>query len=85
MALRPYGAESDGPAKNALAVTPADATEFTVETRGIWVGGAGDLAVTMVGGGNVTFVGVPAGTLLPICVTHVRSTGTTATSITRIW
>jgi len=51
-------------------------------TRGLYVGGAGDVAVTMAeDGNNVTFVGVLAGSILPVQVTKVLSTGTTATNI----
>lgn len=64
----------------AAAVTPSDSTVLTT-TRAIYVGGTGALAVTMAGGGNATFSAVPVGTLLPIRVTKVLSTGTTATLI----
>lgn len=54
--------------------------------RAIYVGGAGDLKVTMAGdtgaGGNaVTFSAVPAGTLLPISAKQVFNSGTTATLV----
>lgn len=70
------------PAARAIAVTPDDATALTLVTRGIYVGGAGNLAVTMKADDNdVTYVGVAAGSVLPLRVTHVLSTGTTATNI----
>lgn len=49
--------------------------------RAFYVGGTGDLAVTMHGGGDATFVGLPAGTILPINAATVLQTGTTATGI----
>ena len=65
----------------ASAVVKSDTTAL-LATRGLWVGGAGDVAVKMAGdGATVTFLGVPAGTLLPIKVTAVMSTNTTATNI----
>jgi hypothetical protein len=73
------------PGSNAAAVTPNDSTDLTYTTRALFVGGAGNIAVTMAGGQSVTFTGVPAGALLPIRVTRVLSTGTTATTITAIW
>jgi hypothetical protein len=73
------------PANDALAVTPSDTAPVTYVSRALYVGGAGNLSVTMQGGGNVTFVAVPAGTVLPIRVTHVRSTSTTATSIVNLY
>lgn len=66
-------------ARQATAVTPADAT--AVKFKGIYVGTAGALSVTMANGSNVIFGAVPAGTTLWISVIAVRSTGTTATNI----
>jgi hypothetical protein len=64
-----------------FAVTPNDGTTFK-PTAGLWVGGAGVVAVTMMDGGlDVTFAGVPADTYLPICVTKIKATGTSASSI----
>jgi hypothetical protein len=78
--------QSTSAAGYGVAVTASDATTFDPPTRGLYVGGAGDVAVRMfLGQANVTFVGVPAGTLLPICVDRVLSTGTTATSVVRLY
>jgi hypothetical protein len=74
----------NSPASNAATVTPST-SPLSYTTRGLWVGGAGDVNVTMAGGGNVVFSGVPAGTLLPIRVTHVLATSTTATLIDALW
>lgn len=74
-----YGATS------AVAVTPSDTTEIPV-TRGVWVGGAGDLAVQFTGDDEaVTLGGVAAGTLLPIQVTKVMSANTTATGVLALY
>ena len=59
-------------------VTPSDTTKLG-DTRGIYVGGAGDVAVTMFDGTTATFKAVPVGTLLPISVSKVMATNTTAT------
>jgi len=60
-------------------------TVFTNETRGVYVGVGGDLAVRMAGGGNtVVFAGVLAGSLLPIVVDQILATGTTATNIVAV-
>lgn len=77
-------AETDS-AGRAVAVTPADGTDFTNVSRAIYVGGAGDLSVVTLGGDTVTFSAVAAGSLLPIRVRRVRSTGTTATLILNLW
>lgn len=68
----------NSPSYKAVAVTKSDAT-LLPQTRGIYVGGTGDVAVKMADGGTVTFSAVPVGTILPIQVTQVLSTNTTAT------
>lgn len=74
------------PGDNLLAITPSDSTDLTQVSRGIYVGGAGNLVVTpAAGGSNVTFFAVPAGTVLPIRVSRVLSTSTTATSLINIY
>jgi hypothetical protein len=76
---------SQSPGSRAAAVTPSDVTVFTNETRGVYVGVGGDLAVRMAGGGNtVVFAGVLAGSLLPIVVDQILATGTTATNIVAV-
>lgn len=69
------------PAEHAEAVTPSDGTDLTIVSRGLYVGGSGNVAVVMASGAAVTFTGVIAGSLLPIRVSRVKSTGTTATTI----
>lgn len=61
-------------------VTPSDTVALTVPTRALWVGTGGDIAVKL-GGSVLSLVNVPDGRLLPICPTHVMSTGTTASDI----
>lgn len=73
------------PIKDASAVIPNDAADLSSSTRGIWVGGAGDINVDLVGSGTVVIAGVPAGTLLPLRVKRIRSTNTTATLIVALW
>lgn len=77
--------ENFSPLTHAAAVTPHNTNELEYVTRALYVGGAGDVAVTMQDSGNVTFVGVPAGTTLPIRVKVVKVTGTDATSIIALW
>jgi hypothetical protein len=68
-------------AVHAFAVTPHDTNALGFPTSGLFVGGAGNLVVTMISGSDVTFTGVLAGSLLPIEVSHVKATSTTATNI----
>lgn len=77
----PFDKNSPGvvaPAVGGAAVTKSDTT--VVNFRALYVGGAGDVAVTGQDGNNVTFVGVPAGSIIPICCTRVLA-ATTATNI----
>lgn len=75
----------DGSAGDAATVTPDD-TVVIRETRGLYVGVAGDVTVRMaLSGVTVPFVGVQAGTLLPVRVDQVKSAGTTATSIVALF
>lgn len=76
---------------DAVAVTPSD-TIAIGGALGLYVGGAGNVSVITraasekqardgVAAVAVTFVAVPAGTTLPIAVSRVNSTLTTATNI----
>ena len=66
--------------REGKAVTTSDST--AVKYRALYVGGAGDVAVTTLGdSANVTFKSVPAGTTLWISCVKVLATGTTATNI----
>jgi len=65
-------------AVDAFEIAPDDANDITFITRGLLVGGNGDVKVTMKGGGIVTFKNVADGSLLPIRITRVWLTGTTA-------
>ena len=69
-------------AVNFTAVTKSDSTLVTCD--GIYVGGTGDVALAQSATGTaVTFVGVPAGSFLPIRLRdgRIMSTNTTATGI----
>jgi hypothetical protein len=74
------GTEAIVSAISAVAVVASDITVFDT-TKAIYVGGAGNVAVTMVDGNDATFIAVPVGTVLPIQVTKVKATGTTATNL----
>lgn len=69
----------------AHAVTPHDSnSSINGQCLGLFVGGAGDVKVTMSDGVDCTFSGVTAGSWMPISAIAVKSTGTTATSIVAI-
>jgi hypothetical protein len=70
----------------AVAVTPHDTNDLAESTSGLYIGGAGAVAVITEGEGtSVIFAAVPVGTTLPIRVTRVLSTGTTATNILALY
>lgn len=51
----------------------------------LYVGSAGDVSVTTIGGDTVIFSAVPAGTILPVQILSVNSTGTVPTSFIALW
>jgi len=51
----------------------------------LYIGGTGNVSVITIGGDQITFNGVPAGTTLPIQVLKLRATGTTATLVNAMW
>lgn len=61
----------------AVAITKSDTVQQNY--RAIYVGGAGNVAVTTIGGNVVTFTAPPVGTIIPIETSLVMSTNTTAT------
>ena len=79
---RSSGLESPG--YDAASITPDDGADLPTSSRAIYVGASGDLVVTMVGGGTVTLTAVPVG-ILPIRVSRVHATGTTAADLVAVW
>jgi len=72
----------DSPAQKAFAITPNDTTDLAVTTRAIYTGAGGTIVCTLAGdSSSVTFTNVPAGSILPIRVMRVLSTGTTAVGL----
>jgi len=83
-AIENFPVTSDQPffsARRAWAITKSNDDELAYVTKGLYVGGSGDVAVRMYDGTDVTFVNVAAGTVLPVMVKRVLSTGTDATDI----
>lgn len=81
-------------AYRAAAVTPSNTLDIpSVSTQDgtgnngcvLYVGGDGDIKVTTAGGDEVTFVGLSAGTFIPVQVLKVWATGTNATDIVALW
>lgn len=82
--LRSLNVNELAPYAEAAAVTPSDTVSFTETPRGIYVGGAGAV-VALLGGVAITFLAVPAGTILPIKPTRINATSTTATGLVALY
>lgn len=75
----------------AAAVTPSNTEDIPSVSGGendgccLYIGGAGVVKALTIGGDEVFFHAVPAGTTLQVKVLRVFSTGTTATNIVALW
>lgn len=69
------------PADNQVAITPSDSTDLAFNSRAIRIGVGGTLVVTPAGGGSDVTYTVYNGEVLPIRVSRVKATGTTATNL----
>ena len=77
---------TSNPAEYAAAVTLSDSTVLTPTPRALYIGVGGDVVVTMAAdGSDVTFENVPTGTKLPVRVSKVKATNTTASSIVALY
>lgn len=66
---------------SCFSITKSDTVALAYPVRGIYVGGAGDLALVLEDDTDtVTFVGVLAGTILPLRAEYVMA-ATTATNL----
>jgi hypothetical protein len=73
-------------AVGAAAVTPSDTTDLTTApTKGLYIGGSGNVKVDMSDGTTVTFTDLAAGVIHPISCKRVYATDTTATLILAVY
>lgn len=79
MTLTPTHSEVSTP-KNFIAVSQSDSVN-EVEAGGLYVGTAGDVKFTTVGGQDITLTIANDETWIPVMVKRVWSTGTTASNI----
>jgi hypothetical protein len=68
----------------ATAITPSDSVNLVTPSV-VYVGVGGTVKVTTAQGDDVTFTGILAGSVIPVQVIRVFATGTTATSLIRIY
>jgi hypothetical protein len=78
-------ATQESPASTAGDIVPLDGVPLEALPRGVYIGGDGDLNCQLEGGNSVTFVGLKAGTILPIRPVIVNSTGTTASQLVGLY
>ena len=74
------------PATRAVAVVPHDSNPIGQLPKGLNVVGGGTIVMRGINGtADQSWVNVPAGTILPFRPSHIRATGTTATSILALY
>lgn len=73
------------PGYSFSAITPSDTVDDAKGPfKAIYVGGAGQIAIVGIDNVAVTFVGVLAGSILPLIGRRVNATNTTAVSLVGI-
>ena len=83
--FRKHSRSLTSPPEHGAAVVPSDAADLAHVTRALYVGAGGDVAVRLQDGTDLVFAGVPGGTLFPVRVARVLSTGTSAGQILGLW
>lgn len=78
------GTTTDFPATSAVAVTLSDTVDLQAVSRALWIGTTGDVTVIMKDGQTATFTAAPVG-WMPLRVSRVKLTGTSAGSIVAVW
>jgi len=74
------------PAEACFAIIPDDVAELPVATKGIYIGGDGDVAIiTLNNSAPVTFRNLLAGTVLDVRARAIMATGTTATDMVGLY
>jgi hypothetical protein len=70
------------PAMGAVAISYGSGNQtLATYSRGIYIGTAGNLAVTMLDGNDVTFENLAAGQVYPFAVKVIKQTGSTAAGV----
>lgn len=83
-----YGNTTPGltsPAIDGTMIVPSDGSELSHITRAVYVGGSGVINAELASGAIISLSNVPAGSILPLRLRKVRSSGTTATGLVGLW
>lgn len=78
-----YGSSLDSPGTNAESVVPNDDSDLSRVSRALWIGVAGNVKLTTLGGDTVVFVGAQG--WMPLRVSRIHSDETTASAIISVW
>lgn len=77
---------ASAPARSAKAVTPHNTNPLAAGVaRGLYVGVSGDIACRLLGDDTDVLVKAAPVGILPLRVTHVRTTSTTATNLLALY
>lgn len=85
---KPYIPRAPSVRSRGVPVVPSDTVDLEFPTQGIWVGATGDLRVNMAGQTSpnpVNFLAIESGTYLPIAVTRIFATGTSAQNMVALY
>lgn len=73
-------------AQSAVSVVTSDSVNLVGgPTKGIYVGGTGDISLIMNDGSSITFTALAAGVVHSISAKRINATGTTATGIIALY
>jgi len=81
MDFKNFSTSPDSPSVDQITITPTDGVDLSKPVRSLYIGGAGNVTLVSPYGTTTTFVGLGAGTILPVSAVRVNATGTTATSL----
>jgi len=73
------------PCRNAAALSGADLVLTQTPSRLIVAAVAGNIKVDTLGGQSAVTIAIAAGVPLPLRVTKIYNSGTTATGVTALW
>ena len=73
--------DSYAPFEDLIQITPSDATVYDPPLRGCIIEAAGDIAIKPIKSASNVTISVLKGQLIPVLMTQVLATGTTATMV----
>jgi len=73
------------PAIDGVAVTPHDTNNLATMSRSLYIGTGGNINVRTAKGNDLVITNIQDGSIIPIQVTRVYATSTTATGIVNLY